>query len=305
MESASTPLPPDALRCLREAGRVAAAVREMGTALVRPGRPVREVCEAVETEIVRRGGQPAFPVQSSRNEVAAHYCPGPEDDTRYADGDLAKLDIGVHVDGWVVDTALTVNVGDRPENRPLVQAVEEALEAAIAAVEAGVTIRRVSTAIRDAIRRRGLTPVKNLCGHGVGRWTVHRPPPIPNVPDQAGDRLRLHAVVAIEPFATAGGPGVVGERGRPEVFRLDPARLGPETRTDEVMAAIRAFRGLPFARRQLAAFPRGAVERALDTLAHEQRLQVYPPLVEADGRGVAQAEHTIYVGTDGVEVLTR
>ncbi len=78
------------------------------------GASLREVCQAVDDEIVRLGGQPAFPTQSSRNEIAAHYCPSPEDETRYADGDLAKLDVGVHLDGYVVDTATTVNVGDRP-----------------------------------------------------------------------------------------------------------------------------------------------------------------------------------------------
>jgi len=125
------------------------------------------------------------------------------------------------------------------------------------------------------------------------------------VPDDSGDRLPLHSVVAIEPFAVSGGAGVVGERGRPEVFRLDPGRGRADASGDEVIAAIRAFRGLPFARRQLAAFPRAAVERALAELGRQQRLQVYPPLVEAEGRGVAQAEHTVYVGTEGVEVLTR
>ena len=100
----------DPLECLRQAGRVAAEAREAGAR-------VREVCVAVEEAIARRGAGQAFPVQSSRNAVAAHDCPSPDDGTRYAEGDLAKLDIGVEVDGWVVDTALTVNVGDRPEHR--------------------------------------------------------------------------------------------------------------------------------------------------------------------------------------------
>jgi methionyl aminopeptidase len=302
----STTLSPDVLDKLKEAGRVAAEAREAGARRIVAGAGVREVCVAVEEEIHRRGAQLAFPVQSSRNHVAAHYCPSPEDETTYADGDLAKLDIGVHVDGWVVDTALTVNVGDRPENRPLVRAAEEALRAAIAVLAPEVEVRAVSAAIQRAVSSFGLRPVRNLCGHGVGRWTVHCPPPIPNVPDTASARLPLHAVVAIEPFATD-GLGLVREDGSAEVFRLPPDEGDlPAADVDgSLLAAIRAFRGLPFARRQLAALPRATVERGLAALLAQGRLTAYPPLAETSGRRVAQAEHTVYVGTEGVVVLTR
>jgi methionyl aminopeptidase len=295
---------PWVLETLREAGRVAAAARDEGARRIVPGAKVREVCESVEDEIRRRGAGLAFPVQSSRNHVAAHYCPSPEDETTYESGDLAKLDVGVHVDGYVVDTALTVNVDDRPENRRVVEAARASLDAAIAAVVPGVEVRRVSAVIADTVRSFGLEPMRNLCGHGVGRWTVHCPPPIPNVPDGAGHRLGLGAVVAIEPFATEGS-GVVAEEGTPEVFRLDPHPEHVSRADPELVAAIRAFRGLPFARRQLQAFPRPAIERALATLRSEGRLTAYAPLVERTGRPVAQAEHTVYVGPDGVEVLTR
>jgi methionyl aminopeptidase len=297
-------LSPGVLDSLREAGRMASAAREAGARLIVPGAAVREVCEAVEHEISRRGGGLAFPVQSSRNDVAAHYCPSPEDGTLYADGDLAKLDLGVHVEGWVVDTALTVNVGDRPENRPFVEATRAALEAAIATAGPGVPVRRVSQAIELTVRKYGLRPMQNLCGHGVSRWTVHCPPAIPNVVDASSDRLAGDAVVAVEPFATD-GEGDVVERGPAEVFRLDPRRSPNGIGVGEVVAAIRRFNGLPFARRQLAMFPRTAVEETLRALRAAGHLGVYPPLAEAQQRKVAQAEHTLYLGPDGVEVLTR
>jgi methionyl aminopeptidase len=272
--------------------------------MIRPGVSVREVCTAVEEEIRRRGGGAAFPVQSSRNEVAAHYCPGPEDDSVYAEGDVAKLDVGVHVDGWVVDTALTVNVGDRPEHRRLIDAARAALAAAIELLRPDTTVQALSSRIERTIRSFGLEPVRNLCGHGVGRWTVHCPPPIPNVSDGGRDRLPAGAVVAIEPFATD-GRGVVSERGKAEVFRLDPGRDSGRGGHPEVVEAIRGLRGLPFARRQLATLPRPAVESTLQALSRSGALMAYPPLVETGGRPVAQAEHTVYVGAQGVEVLTR
>ena len=292
------------LQSLREAGRVASAARTAGARLIVAGAPLRDVCEQVEHEITRRGGGLAFPVQSSRNEIAAHYCASPEDATVYVEGDLAKLDLGVHVDGWVVDTALTVNVGDRPENRPFVDAAQAALESAIATAGPGVAVRRVSEAIEATLRRYGMRPMQNLCGHGVARWTVHCPPAIPNAADGTSDRLLPDAVVAVEPFATD-GKGQVVERGNAEVFRLDPRRSTGPGGSPEVVAAMRRFNGLPFARRQLAEFPREAVEETLRALRGAGHLGVYPPLVEAQQRKVAQAEHTLYLGPDGVEVLTR
>lgn len=293
-----------ALDCLREAGRIASAVRERAALQIVAGARVRDVCQEADEEIVRRGGGAAFPTQSSRNEVAAHYCPSPTDETRYAEGDLAKLDLGVHVDGYVVDTALTVNVGDRPENRIVVNAAREALDAAIAAAGAGVAIRTISAAIENTIRGHGLRPMRNLCGHGVGRWRVHCPPAIPNIMEPSGERLPHGTVIAVEPFATTGG-GLVVEQGPAEVFRFDPARPDPEGADAEAMAAIRAFRGLPFARRQLAALPAETLEGTLALLRIRRALQAYPPLVEASGRPVAQAEHTLYLGDDGVLVLTQ
>ena len=283
---------------------MAAVAREKGARLIVPGAALRDVCEAVEDEITRGGGGLAFPAQSSRNEIAAHYCASPEDETLYQSGDLAKLDLGVHVDGWVVDTALTVNVGDRPENRPFVEAAREALESAIATAGPGVPVRKVSQAIESTVRRYGLRPMQNLCGHGVSRWTVHCPPAIPNVVDGTSERLLADAVVAVEPFATDGA-GEVVERGAAEVFRLDPRRATGGAGVPEVVAAIRAFNGLPFARRQLARFPRAAVEETLRALRAAGQLGAYPPLVEAQHRKVAQAEHTLYLGPNGVEVLTR
>lgn len=290
------------LELLRAAGRIAAAARDAGARLVKPGTRLRDVCTAVEDEVFRRGGALAFPTQTSRNAVAAHYCPSPEDDTVYAAGDLVKLDVGVHLDGWVVDTAVTVSLGPGGDN--LRDAARAALEAAITVAGPGVAVRTLSTAIADAMRQHGVRPIQNLCGHGVGRWIVHCPPAVLNVPEPGGAKLEAGMVVAIEPFATTGRGSAV-ERGTAEVFRLAPERQVRAEVDGDLLAAIRALKGLPFARRQLAAWPRARVEEALTRLRRAGDLAAYPPLVEESGHPVAQAEHTVYVGPAGLEVLTR
>jgi len=127
---------------------------------------------------------------------------------------------------------------------------------------------------------------------------------VPNSPDGSAERLRVGAVLAIEPFATD-GLGFVVEKGRPEVFRLPPGQKNGAGLHAGVMAAIASRNGLPFSRRDLGALPRPEVDETLAALTARGRLASYPPLVEASGKMVAQAEHTIYVGPEGVDVLTR
>jgi methionyl aminopeptidase len=127
---------------------------------------------------------------------------------------------------------------------------------------------------------------------------------VPNSPDDNDERLAVGATLAIEPFATE-GLGLVGEVGTPEVFRLLPGPADLDGIAPGVAAALAERNGLPFSRRDLRGCPRADVESALLTLVRRGRLHAYGPLVETSGHKVAQAEHTIYVGTDGVEVLTR
>jgi methionyl aminopeptidase len=178
------------------------------------------------------------------------------------------------------------------------------LESAIEAAHAGVRVREVSAAIERTLSSHKLRPMRNLCGHGVGRFIVHSPPPIPNSPEPTDVILPAHAVVAVEPFATD-GHGLVGERGAAEVFRVDPDRLDRSGLDPRIAEVLVAFHGLPFARRQLRAFPRALVETTLQALRQRNQLTAYPPLVERSGRKVAQAEHTLYLGPAGTEVLTR
>ncbi len=296
-------MPAPDLAALRLAGRIAAAARAEGVLHITAGRSYREACAAVQDVIERRGGALAFPVQVAVNEVAAHDCPCAGDARVFEEGDLAKLDLGVHVDGWVVDTATTVNVGGRPERRRFVAAAEEGLVAALRLAGPSVPVDTLARAIESVVRGAGLRPIRNLCGHGVGRWIVHSPPPIPN--QSEGDtqtRLSPGSTVALEVFATD-GEGRVSEAGHARIFRVDP-QAADSARDAELADALRALRGLPFSRAQLGPFPDARIERALAALETAGRLRAYRPLVERPGAFIAQAEHTVHIGADGIEILT-
>ncbi len=293
----------DELNKLRQAARIAAECREWARANIKPGVTVRSILETIESMIRERGAAPGFPAQSSRNSVAAHYCSAPGDELAYEEGDCVKVDLGVHVDGYVADTACTVDLSADGRWTPLVQASADALAAAIATVGAGVRVGEVGAAIERTIMAAGFQPVRNLTGHGLARWKVHTAPQIPNYAERGGGVFKEGMVFAIEPFAST-GEGYIRERGKAEVFMMVRPPRKARGLDRGVLKAIEAWRGLPIARRYFEDFEGEVLEDTLSKLARQGSLMRYPPLVEDDGVMVAQTEHSMYLGPNGVEVLT-
>lgn len=292
-----------ALECFRRAARIARDCREWAAENIGPGVEVRHVLETIEDRIRSREAQPGFPAQSSRNSIAAHYCSSPDDTLTYQEGDCVKVDIGVHVDGYVADTATTVDLSTDGRWGPLIQASADALAAAIATVEDGVSVGKIGAAVERTIVGAGFQPIRNLTGHGLGRWKVHTPPQIPNYGDHGGGSLKSGMVFAIEPFACT-GRGYIRESGRAEVFMMVRPPKRAKGLDKNVLKAIEAWRGLPIARRYFRDLDSQAVEDTFQKLARQGSMMRYPPLVEEEGVMVAQTEHTLYLGPEGVEVLT-
>lgn len=293
-----------ALEKWREAGRIASECREWARENVRPGVRLRDVLEGVEAMMRERGAEPAFPAQTSRNHIAAHYCSPPGDETCYEEGDCVKVDFGVHVDGYVADTAATFDLSNDGRWATLIKASSDALDAAIELLRPDLPVREIGAAVESTIVGAGFEPVRNLTGHGLDRWKVHTAPQIPNYPERSNTRIKGGSVVAIEPFSST-GRGMIHERGKAEVFMM----VRPPTRAKgldrDVLKAMESWHGLPIARRYFTEFDEGAVEAAIAKLAKQGSLIRFPPLVEDEGVVIAQTEHSLYVGADGVEVLTR
>ena len=286
----------------REAGRIASRARKAAAASIRPGVRYVDVLDQIEDMIRAAGAELAFPAQVSVNSVAAHDCCGPADERVFAVGDVAKVDLGVHVDGCIADTAETVDLGD---NKALLEASRQALEAAIASVAPGRSVRDIGAAIQSTMQGLGFKPVANLTGHGIAPYTIHCSPSIPNVPDHTRVELKQGMMICIEPFATTGRGNVV-EQGKAEVFGARRKLKAPRSVDSGVVDQIMARKGLPFCRRELArAHGDEVAERALNQLLRAGAIHDYPPLVETPGAMVAQFEHTMHVGADGAEVMTR
>ena len=282
----------------KAAGKILIEVRDAALELVKPGNRLLEVAEFVESSIRDRGGEPAFPCNISRNEEAAHATPSIDDEAVFGEEDLVKLDIGVHIDGYIADSAVTVDLSGKYEE--LIRASEAALDEAIKIIHDGVSTVEIGEVIEEAIKERGYKPIVNLSGHGLVRYNSHAPPTIPNVKYEHGVILRTNDVIAIEPFATDGG-GKVVESGNVEIYSLIKPKPVRMREAKKLLDEIKKYHGLPFARRWL---PRERLNLALRALKNTGVLRDYPILREEDRGLVAQAEHTVIVKEDGCEVTT-
>ena len=291
------PLDEDAVESYREAGAVLVEAMNEAREMVEPGRTHLEVAEWTEDFVREQGAGLAFPVNISVDPEASHATPDRDDATEFGE-EMVCLDVGVHVDGYIADAAVTVDHSGTPE---LVEAAEMALEAALDEAGPGVEVGVVGRAIEDVIRGYGYTPVLNLSGHGVEQWDAHTGPSVPNRGVDHGAELEVGDVIAVEPFATD-GRGKVSEGNKEEIYSLERERSVRNRQARQILDTVtEKYRTLPFAARWFDA-PR--TEMALRRLKQQDVVHGYPVLKEEDGRLVSQAEHTLIVTEDGCEITT-
>ena len=282
----------------REAGEIVTEVRAEAVDRIKVGASHLELAEWVEGRIRELGGKPAFPMNISVDEEAAHATPGVDDDETFGE-EMINVDIGVHVDGWIADTAITVDLSGQDE---LLEASAEALDAAIEMIEPGIDTGVLGDVIGRTIEGYGFNPIVNLTGHGLGHWEQHTTPNIPNRKVSQGVELAVGDVVAIEPFATDGG-GKVTEGSDEEIFALESEGSVRDRNARQVLDRVtEEYRTLPFATRWLDA---DRAEMALRRLKRQDIVHGYPVLKEEEGCYVSQKEHTVIVTEDGCEVTTR
>lgn len=279
-----------------EAGKILVQVREETKEKVKQGIKLLEIAEFVERRIVELGAQPAFPCNISINSDAAHFTPKKGDSRVFEEGNVVKIDMGSHIDGYIADTATTIDLGD---NEQLVKASQVALERAIENVYAGADTANIGAAIEGAIREFGYKPIINLTGHGLQPYLTHTKPTIYNFGTDRGVTLEEGTIIAIEPFATDGS-GKVVERGETEIYSFVNPKTVRMKKARELLEEIKEYKTLPFAKRWL----NKASPIILGKLVNEGVIRGYPVLSEAGKGLVSQAEHTMIVEENGAKVIT-
>jgi methionyl aminopeptidase len=274
----------------RKSGRITARARDYGAELIKEGASVLEVVTNIEDFILKLGGRVAFPVNIAIDDVAAHFTPTHKDRLVFEQGNLVKLDVGVHVDGFIGDSAVTIEVGTR-NWQDLIKSSEEALAVAIDMIKPGVNLMLVGRAIEQTVKSFGFKPISNA---GIS---------IPNIEEFTKGKVKEGDVLAIEPFSTNGGGKVKGFK-KSNIYRY---LKDIELRSADAQRLLKVInvnrKGLPFSERWCYRYSKKA-QRVLQKLVQERAITMYPILKDIKNGMVAQTEHTVLVTKDGCEILT-
>jgi len=285
----------------QRAGKIAQEAMKFGLQLLKPKAKLIDICERIEKKIRDNGGLPAFPVNISINNVAAHYTSPINDTNVLRRGMLVKLDIGVHVNGYIADMARSTVVGNDKKYRDLIKASQAGLTAAEEVLRDGVSVNQVGIAIEKAIKSFGYTPVKDLTGHSLERYQLHAGISVPNVDGGTifSPKLREGMAVAIEPFATTGTHGTVYNGPKAYIFSLtNKADRFPQQK-EFIYELKKRFNGLPFASRWIRWLKPKKVESILNVLAAGKAVYKYHVLYDHDGGLVSQHENTYIITKNG------
>ena len=290
----------DQLAKLRTAGKVSGAARELGLSMVKEGVKLYDVAQEVEGYIRDHGCGLAFPCNISINDVAAHYTPSCNDKKVFELGDVVKVDCGAELDGYVGDTAGTVEVGTNAY-KDLVEISKTARNTVAEFIGDGIPLGEIGKAVEMTITNAGFTPITNLCGHQIEPYNLHAGLSVPSYANGSDVKIQSGMVVAIEPFATNGAGEV--RNGKPgNIVRIARERKIADPTAAEFFEYVKGeFKTFPFCARSCD-FP--DAEKHVKNLVRHGVLSSYAELVEVKGGIVSQHEYTFYIDGNRGEVTT-
>jgi len=296
----------------KKAGLILSKALDLAISLTTPGEKLIDIAEKVEDFIRKNSAQPAFPLNISCNEIAAHYSPIVNDQSIIPDKAIVKIDGGVTINGYIADAARTIVFDD--EWIKLKESSDHALTTVLKEIKPNSSIYRVGETVEREIRRAGFLPIINLSGHSLSRYSLHGGISIPNysIPKKLRhdeDVFKPGHVYAIEPFATP-GVGKVFDGEKMTIFRqfrsLNSSSL--PNKIQKIYNLIeREYNNLPFSWRWVfnSDFTLEEVERAKKILSKKKIIHGYPILIEASHKPVTQKEETILIGTNKIHILTK
>ncbi len=288
---------------IRKAGKISSQVRREGAKLFVPEASCLEVMDYCENRIQELGGQIAW-AQMAINDTAAHFCPKDGDETKLKEGDLVKIDIGVHQDGWIADNAMTIEVGNSDKYKGMIKAAQNALRSAIKLVEPGRQLWELGEAQSSEAEALGFNTIKNLSGHTIDQYKVHAGVSIPSFNNKDKTELQEDWQIAIEPFVTD-GDGMIKEKGEGTIFMIEKDKGVRSPYARKILDDVKSLNGLPFTTRWLTRkFGKGGTALGLRELQKIGIVNAYPPLVEVSSGIVSQFEHSMIVKSKPI-VYTR
>ncbi len=287
-----------------KAGQIAARVLKEVSKEILTGTKVFKICTLAEKLIIKYGARPAFPCTVSIDHITAHYTSPEGDQTIIPNTGLVKLDVGAQIDGYLSDTAMTIDIDGTLEG--FVAATDDALEEAIEMMQPGASLGEVGKRIEKIISKYGLKPIKNLSGHDMKRYRLHGGKAVPNVKKRDAGIVELGECYAIEPYAT-NGAGTVVDSDLVFIFQNTGKDESIEGNSEKLRIHLREKYGpYPFTSRWV-----GTASKEIDLVESFRELLKFkairgiPVQISRKGRPVSQSEHTIFISKEGPIVLTK
>lgn len=276
----------------KQAGKIAQEIRKFAKSYIKPGLPLIEIAKTIHDKIEELGAISAFPVNLSIDDLAAHFHPAPDDKT-IASG-LLKVDFGVSLDGYIADTALTLDLTPDNKYKKLIEASEQALESAIKLLPKNPTIHEIGKTIQETIKLKGFFPITNLSGHSIKQYNVHAGITIPNYGNNNNNKLEPGAY-AIEPFATT-GEGKIYEGKSGNIYSIINEKMPRSQKAREIFSFVmKKYKTLPFSLREVQEKFGPMARLALKELENQGIIKSYGQLIEKSHSPVTQSEHTVII----------
>jgi len=273
--------------------------------MVKPGIKLLDVARKVEELAKKKNVQFAFPINLSINENAAHYTPSFDDPLTFSENDVVKVDIGLRSGDNLTDCAVTVDLSGKYTK--LMQATEEALDAAISTVKDGRKVGDIGKEVEKVAKKYGVMPIKNLGGHGIDEGELHANYFIPNYDNGDDTELVEGDLIAVEVFLTD-GEGWVKNGEYNQIYQKFPGYT-PRTNDMRVISEFidENYSTYPFALRWLVENFKSEfkVKAALNELTRQEALESFPVLVERKKGNVVQFEKSVVVEKDSCRIITK
>lgn len=290
-----------------KAGKAVVAAKNLARQITKPGVLMLDIANKCENVIVKSGCELSFPANISLNEIAAHYSPMIDDPTTVPEKGLLKIDLGAHHNGYIADSAITINLDSDKNLQTYIDAATDGLNAAIEIFKPGTKLYELGEVIANKIIGYGLKPIKNLGGHELKKGVLHAGPFIPNFRDtNHNEVLKPGDAYACEPFSTS-GDGRVINGDKSYIFRLVRSAKKNMSYNDinNISKIEKRTSKLPFSPRLLLdVFPKEEIMKTINLLLRKRILDNYSVLIELARAPVAQVEHTIIIDMNGRPIVT-
>ncbi len=292
----------------KEAGKITKEAREFASQFAKPNMKLLDIAEAIENKIRELGAEPAFPVNLSLNEIAAHYTPRPNDET-LAKG-ILKIDLGACVDGYIGDSAVTLDLTEDNKFKEMIKLNTALLNSAKEIVNQNLEVKDIGETISDELSKynkdnnASFNIVSGLTGHGLDKDQIHTRPNIPNYSNSNSKKLQGMAF-AVEPFLTTGS-GEIYEGDGGGIYSLQNLNGQARDRdAREILQYIKEnYKTRPFCARWLERADFKKINFALSILTKQGIIHHYPLLIEKTKEPVSQMEHSFLINDDEVVCLT-